>query len=68
MGQAVPILGAIGRMDPCGTWAKYVCNSGRCHSKCGTCVDVEFETHEIDLVSDDSDMELEVDGCCMLRM
>ena len=63
MGQVVSILGAIERLDCCGTWAKYVYNAAHCHSKCGECCDVELETQKVDVSSDsDGEMEVEVDG------
>ena len=68
MGQAVPIIGAIGDLDCCGTWAKYVFNSGRCHSRCGEWCDLQVETDKVDVDSDDSELDVEVDGCCKVHM
>ena len=67
MGQAVPIIGAIGKLDCCSTWAKVVCNACKCHSSClGDCCDLEIETQEV-AANDDSDVELEIDDCCNLK-
>ena len=69
MGQAVPILGAIGHLDCCGTWAKYVCNAGKCHSRCGQCCDLELETEMVVPSDEEEDtLEVQMDGCCSARM
>ena len=66
MGQA--LLSTLARFDPCKSWAMYVCNAAHCHSSCGKdCCDIEFETQAIDIDSDDSQVELEVIGCCTAR-
>ena len=67
MGQALGFLSALAKFDPCGSWAKYVCNAVRCHSNCSECCDVEFVTDMVEVASDDSEMELEVIGCCTAR-
>ena len=65
MGQA--ILSALARFVPCRSCAMYVCNAARCKSSCGkSCCDIEFVTEKVD-VSDDSEMEVEVIGCCTAR-
>ena len=63
--QASAIIGAVGSLDCCSTWAKYVCNSGHLHSKCGCC-ELDAETEKIEL-SSDSELELEVADCCSAR-
>ena len=64
MGQAAGILKALdcSCLSDC---AKYVLNSGRCHSTCcGTCCELSIQTDEISIASDDSGEErLEVAGC-----
>ena len=52
----------------CDTCAKYVCNACKIHSKCSGCCDLEIETQEIELPKDDdSDISVEVDGCCHIN-
>ena len=49
----------------CDTCAKYVCNACKVHSKCSGCCEVDVETTEIELPADsDSEMSVEVEGCC----
>ena len=62
MGQiALAALKAIN----CDTCAKYVCNACKVHSKCSGCCEVDVETTEIELPADsDSEMSVEVEGCC----
>ena len=49
----------------CDTCAKYVCNACKVHSKCSGCCEVDVETTEIELPADsDSEMSVEVGGCC----
>ena len=67
MGQAVPVLGAIGKLDCGGTWAKYVCNDARLRSRCCEVCEFEAETHEIDVNESDSELEVAVDGCCHVK-
>ena len=66
MGQAV--LSALAEFDPCRSCAMYVCNAARCRSSCGKgCCDVEFVTYKVEVASDDSELEVEVIGCCTAR-
>ena len=63
MGQAAGVLKALdcACLSDC---AKYVLNSGRCHSTCcGTCCELSIQTDEISIASDDSEERLEVTGC-----
>ena len=49
----------------CDTCAKYVCNACKVHSKCSGCCEIDVETTEIELPADsDSEMSVEVGGCC----
>ena len=66
MGQAAGILKALD-CSCLGDCAKYVLNSGRCHSTCcGTCCELSIQTDEISIASDDSGEErLEVAGGCL---
>ena len=69
MGQASQIIGAVGSLDCCGTWAKYVCNAAKCHSRCGNLCDLEVQTEKVDLPESDSDPEVEVESdCCNARI
>ena len=63
--QASGIVGALVKMDPCASCARYVCNAGHFHSKCGCC-ELDAETEKIEL-SSDSELELEVADCCSVR-
>lgn len=68
MGQAVGILGALGKLQFCDACSKYVCNAMTFHSRCCTCCDLEFETEQIDLPDDSSsEYSVEVVGCCHSR-
>ena len=67
MGQAVQILTAIGKLDCCATWAKYVCNDARIKSRCCSVCELEAETHEVDVQESDSELEVEVEGCCHVK-
>ena len=52
----------------CTDCAKYVCNAMSVHSKCSGCCEVDVETTEIELPKDsDSEMSVEVEGCCSLH-
>ena len=49
----------------CDTCAKYVCNACKVHSDCANCCHLDIETTEIELPKDsDSDISVEVEGCC----
>jgi len=65
MGQAVQVLTAVGKLDCCGTWARYVFNAAKFESDCGCC-NFSVETQEV-VVESDSDVEVEIDDCCHLR-
>ena len=62
MGQAAGVLKALdcACLSDC---AKYVLNSGRCHSTCCSCCELSIQTDEISIASDDSEERLEVTGC-----
>ena len=61
MGNVASILKVIN----CDTCAKYVCNACKVHSKCSGCCEIDVETTEVELPADsDSEMSVEVDGCC----
>ena len=62
MGQSAPVLRAF-------SWEamwKYCCNAQHLKSRCCEICEVEYETDMIPLESD-SDMEIEVMGCCAAR-
>ena len=63
MGQAaLAAITAIGKMQCLDSCAKYVLNS--CHSECHSlCCDCTFETEEVDIPEDHSEVEIEVEGC-----
>jgi hypothetical protein len=64
MGEVASVVKAFS----CEACAKYVFNSCHFHSQCmRSCCVIEFTTDEIGIPEDDSDMEFEVEGCCMLR-
>ena len=65
MGQAAGVLKALDCGSCLGDCAKYVLNSGRCHSKCCSCCELSCETDEISIASDDSEERLEVAGGCL---
>ena len=49
----------------CDTCAKYVCNACKVHSTCSGCCEIDVETTEVELPADsDSEMSVEVEGCC----
>ena len=54
MGQQASAL----KFLACNDWARYVCNACHLHSKCSDCCEVDVETHEIEVASEDSD------NCC----
>ena len=61
MGNVASILKVIN----CETCAKYVCNACKVHSKCSGCCEIDVETTEVELPADsDSEMSVEVEGCC----
>ena len=52
----------------CDTCAKYVCNACKINSKCSGCCELSVETEEIEIPKDDdSDISVEVDGCCSMH-
>ena len=64
MGEVASIIKAFS----CEACAKYVCNSCHFHSECmRTCCEIDFTTDEIEIPLDDSDLEIEVEGCCIAR-
>ena len=57
MGQAaLPILNALS----CDSWAKFVCNTMRFHSRCMDCCEMDFETSEVSIPSSSSS-----EPCCL---
>ena len=68
MGQAVPVLGALGKMQCLDSCSKYVCNAMSLHSRCCNCFEFEFETDKVDLQDDSSsEYSVEIVGCCHTR-
>ena len=64
MGQAASVVKAFS-FESC---SKYVCNAMHCHSKCmRDCCEIDFETSEVEIPDDHSEMSVEVDGCCKLH-
>ena len=63
MGEVASIIKAFS----CEACAKYVFNSCHFHSQCNDCCEVDFTTDEVEIPVDDSDMEIEVEGCCVAR-
>jgi hypothetical protein len=59
----VQILEAIGLSTICDTCSKYVFN--HCHSKCGLsdCCMCEFQTNEVEIKDDDSEVSFEIKDC-----
>ena len=49
----------------CSDCAKYVCNAMSVHSKCSSCCEFDVTTDAIDVApDDDSNISVEVEGCC----
>ena len=64
MGEAASIIKAFS----CEACAKYVFNSCHFHSQCmHECCEIDFTTDEVEVPADDSDIEIEVEGCCIAR-
>ena len=64
MGEVASIIKAFS----CEACAKYVCNSCHFHGECmRTCCKIDFTTDEIEIPLDESDLEIEVEGCCIAR-
>ena len=52
----------------CSDCAKYVCNACKVHSNCSDCCSIDIETTQVELPKDDdSDISVEVDGCCSMH-
>ena len=56
------VVVAVGKALSCGDLWKYVLNSGRCSSQCGTC-GCTCETDLVDPASD-SEYSVDIDSCC----
>ena len=64
MGDVASVIKAFS----CDSCAKYVCNALDIRSQCcDEYCEFEVSTERVDLSRDDSDYEIEVDGCCMAR-
>ena len=63
MGEVASVIKAFS----CESCSKFVFNACRCHSSCGDCCEVEFETTEVQLPDDDSQYSVQVLGCCGAR-
>ena len=64
MGNLASILKVIN----CSDCAKYVCNACKVHSKCSDCCELSVETEEIEIPKDDdSNVSVEVEGCCSVH-
>ena len=64
MGEAASIVKAFS----CESCAKYVCNAMHCHSKCmRDFCEIDFETIEVEIPDDHSEMNIEVEGCCKMH-
>ncbi len=62
MGQAaVSILSAMN----CEDFHRYVLNSMECDSRCNDYCEVHFQTNEIEIMDSESDIEIEVESCCL---
>ena len=59
-------LGTLLKCDPCKSLFVYVLNESRCRSECGDMCLCEFETEYVEPQSD-SEVEVEIDGCCLAR-
>ena len=64
MGEVSSVIKAFS----CEACAKYVCNSCHFPNECmrNGC-EIDFTTPEVKIPSDDSDVEIEVEGCCVAR-
>ena len=61
MGNVASILKVIN----CDTCAKYVCNAMSINSKCSDCCSFSLKTDAIEVApDDDSNISVEVEGCC----
>ena len=64
MGEAASVVKAFS-LESC---SKYVCNAMHCHSKCMRgCCEIDFETSEVEIPDDHSEMSVEVHGCCKIH-
>ena len=49
----------------CTECSRYVCNAMHIQSKCSGCCEFDVETTEVEIPKDDdSDISVEVEGCC----
>ena len=65
MGQAAAVVSAFARCACCTDCARYVLNSGSCHSKCSECCELDIQTNEIEIASEppsEEEEELDVGG------
>ena len=52
----------------CSDCAKYVCNACKVHSNCSDCCSIDITTEAIDVApDDDSNVSVEVEGCCSVH-
>ena len=64
MGEAASLIKAFS----CEACAKYVLNSCHFHSQCmHECCVIDFTTDEIEIEDENSDIEVEIEGCCIAR-
>ena len=63
MGEVASVIRAFS----CDSCARYVCNEMDVKSECCDYCKCEVTTEHVDLSRDDSDYEIDVDGCCMAR-
>ena len=65
MGNIASILKVINCESCCEYCSKYVCNAMSINSKCSDCCSFSLKTEEIEVSHDsDSDISVEVEGCC----
>lgn len=65
MGQVASVIKAFS----CDSCSKYVFNDMSVRSKCFNCCECDIETEAIDLPEgSDSDISVQVDGCCRTKI
>ena len=45
----------------------YVCNACSFDSSCLECCEIHFVTDEIELETDDEEIDVDIGGCCLFR-
>ncbi len=63
MGEVASVIRAFS----CEACAKFVCNASHCHSTCGDCCELEFETTEVEIPDDTGEYSVHIVGCCGAR-